>query len=53
VLSHTARGTLRPTQEDSLQERFKNWTYLATDLVPYRPLGIGSEEHHWAHGVQY
>jgi hypothetical protein len=41
VLSHTARGTLRPTQEDSLQERFKNWTYLATDLVPYRPLGIG------------
>ncbi|HEY8184957.1 MAG TPA: O-antigen ligase family protein [Pyrinomonadaceae bacterium] len=41
VLSHTARGTLRPAQEDSLQERIKNWTYLATDLVPYRPLGIG------------
>jgi hypothetical protein len=41
VLSHTARGTLRPTQEDSLQERFKNWTWFATDLVPYRPLGIG------------
>jgi hypothetical protein len=41
VLSHTARGTLRPTQEDSLQERLKNWTFLATELVPYRPLGIG------------
>lgn len=41
VLSHTARGTLNPTDEDSLQERFKNWTFLATELVPYRPLGIG------------
>jgi hypothetical protein len=41
VLSHTARGTLRPTEEDSLQERLKNWTWFATDLVPYRPFGIG------------
>ena len=41
VLSHTARGTLNPTEEESLQERFKNWTFLATELVPYRPLGIG------------
>jgi len=41
VLSHTARGTLDPTHEDSLQERLKNWTFLATELVPYRPLGIG------------
>ena len=41
VLSHTARGTLRPAQEDSLQERIKNWTFLATELIPYRPLGIG------------
>jgi hypothetical protein len=41
VLSHTARGTLRPAQEDSLQERLKNWTFLATELIPYRPLGIG------------
>jgi len=41
VLSHTARGTLAPTQEDSLQERFKNWTWLAIDFAPYRPLGIG------------
>ena len=41
VLSHTARGTLRPTEEGSLQERFKNWTWFATDLIPYRPLGIG------------
>lgn len=41
VLSHTARGTLNPANEDSLQERLKNWTFLATELVPYRPLGIG------------
>lgn len=41
VLSHTARGTLRPAQEDSLQERLKNWTFLPTEVVPYRPLGIG------------
>ncbi len=41
VLSHSARGTLRPAQEDSLQERLKNWTFLATEYIPYRPLGIG------------
>lgn len=41
VLSHTARGTLKPQQEESLQERFKNWTYLATDVMPYRPFGMG------------
>lgn len=41
VLSHTARGTLRPAEEESLQERLKNWTFLATELVPYRPFGIG------------
>lgn len=41
VVSHTTRGTLNPTDEDSLQERLKNWTYLATELIPYRPLGIG------------
>ena len=41
VLSHTARGTLRPTEEGSLQERLTNWTWFATELVPYRPLGIG------------
>jgi len=41
MISHTARGTLRPAQEESLQERLKNWTSLATDLVPYRPLGVG------------
>ena len=41
LLSHTIRGTLRPAEEDSLQERLKNWTFLATDVIPYRPLGIG------------
>jgi hypothetical protein len=41
LLSHTARGTLDPTKEESLNERLKNWTYLATDVIPYRPLGMG------------
>jgi hypothetical protein len=41
LVSHTARGTLRPAQEESLQERLKNWSWFATDLIPYRPLGIG------------
>jgi hypothetical protein len=41
LLSHTARGTLDPTKEDSFNERLKNWTYLATDVIPYRPLGMG------------
>jgi hypothetical protein len=41
VLSHTARGTLNPSKEASLQERFTNWTFLFTDVIPYRPLGIG------------
>jgi hypothetical protein len=41
IVSHTARGTLNPTEEGSLQERLTNWTYLATELIPYRPLGIG------------
>jgi hypothetical protein len=41
LLSHTARGTLDPTKEESLNERLKNWTYLATDVIPYRPLGLG------------
>ncbi len=41
VLSHTARGTLRPGEEDSFQERLKNWTFLFTEVIPYRPLGIG------------
>ena len=41
LLSHTARGTLDPTNEGSFNERVKNWTYLATDVIPYRPLGLG------------
>ena len=41
LLSHTARGTLNPTNEGSFNERMTNWTYLATDVIPYRPLGIG------------
>jgi hypothetical protein len=41
VLTHTASGTLSPTQEGSLQERLTNWTYLATDVIPYHPLGFG------------
>jgi hypothetical protein len=41
VLSHSARGALNPTKEDSLQERFTIWAYLATEIVPRNPLGKG------------
>ncbi len=41
MLSHTARGTLNPTDEGSLQERLTNWTYLFTEFIPSHPLGIG------------
>lgn len=41
VLSHSTRGTLNPTKEDSLQERFKIWSQLATDVIPSNPFGMG------------
>ena len=41
MLTHATKGTLQPTQEDSLHERFKTWGYIATDILPYRPLGGG------------
>lgn len=41
VLTHTQRGTLKPTEEDSLQIRFENWGHLITSVIPYRPLGAG------------
>lgn len=41
ALSHSARGALQPTKEDSLQERFDIWTRLATDIVPNNPFGMG------------
>lgn len=41
VLSHSTRGALSPTQEESLQERITIWTYLATEIVPSNPLGMG------------
>ncbi|HEV2884249.1 MAG TPA: O-antigen ligase family protein [Pyrinomonadaceae bacterium] len=41
VLSHTTRGALNPTQEGSLQERITIWTYLATEIIPNNPLGMG------------
>jgi hypothetical protein len=41
VLAHTQRGVLKPADEESFQERLKNWTYLLTQVVPYRPLGAG------------
>jgi len=41
ALSHSARGALEPTKEDSLQERFDIWTMLATDILPNSPLGLG------------
>jgi O-Antigen ligase len=41
ALTHTARGALHPTKEDSLHERFDIWTSLATDIIPNNPLGMG------------
>ena len=41
VLSHSTRGALNPAKEDSLQERLTTWTYLATEVIPSNPLGMG------------
>jgi len=41
LLSHTQRGTLQPTGEDSLYVRFEIWQDLITNVIPYRPLGSG------------
>src|SRR5712692_8745591 len=41
LLSHTQRGTLKPAGEESFQVRLENWGYLATKVIPYRPLGAG------------
>ena len=41
LLSHTQRGTLKPAEEESFQIRLENWKYLLTDVIPYRPLGMG------------
>ncbi|MDX6614899.1 MAG: hypothetical protein QOD75_4085 [Blastocatellia bacterium] len=41
LVSHTTRGTLNPAGEDSMQIRLENWAYLATKVVPARPLGAG------------
>ena len=41
LLSHTQRGTLRPTGEESLYVRLDVWQDLITNVIPYRPLGSG------------
>ena len=41
LLSHTQRGTLQPTGEESLYVRLKVWQDLITNVIPYRPLGAG------------
>lgn len=41
LLTHTQRGTLKPAEEESLQIRLENWSYLITSVIPYRPLGAG------------
>ncbi len=41
MLSHTARGTLQPGKEESLNVRFRIWARLVTHLLPSYPLGIG------------
>jgi len=41
LVAHSMRGTLNPTAEGSFQARLDNWAYLATNVVPYRPFGLG------------
>lgn len=41
LLSHTQRGTLKPTGEDSLYVRLEVWKDLVINVIPYRPLGAG------------
>lgn len=41
MLSHTARGTLDPAKEESLQERFRIWERLIFTVIPANPLGTG------------
>jgi hypothetical protein len=41
LISHTQRGTLKPTGEESLYVRFEVWQDLITNVIPYRPLGAG------------
>jgi O-Antigen ligase len=41
LLSHTERGTLHPTEEESLYVRFDIWSDLAVNVIPYRPFGAG------------
>jgi len=41
LLSHAQRGTLDPTEEESLYVRLKIWRELVTEVIPYRPLGAG------------
>src|SRR4029079_76892 len=41
LLSHTQRGTLKPTGEDSLYVRLEVWKDLVVNVIPYRPLGAG------------
>lgn len=41
VLEHTQRGMLKPAEEESFKERMTNWTYLITEVIPYRPFGTG------------
>jgi hypothetical protein len=44
MVSHTTKGAVNPTGEGSLYERFDTWTYLVTEVLPYRPLGVGLGE---------
>ena len=41
MLSHTAKGTVNPTGEGSLNKRFETWTELVTETLPRNPFGSG------------
>ncbi len=41
MVSHTAKGTIDPTSEGSLDARFKTWNQVVTETLPGNPLGSG------------
>ncbi len=41
MVSHTAKGTVDPTSEGSLDARFRTWNEIVTETLPGNPFGSG------------
>jgi hypothetical protein len=41
MLTHTTKGTIKPTGEGSLYARFETWTRIVTKDLPANPMGNG------------